>query len=133
MKKFYIASGLQNKDMVRFVSQRLKEMGFIHTYDWTQNEQAATFEELREIGQKEKNAVLESDFLIVLLPGGKGTHIEFGIALGHGKKIYLYASDNEVDNFETTSTFYHLPEVEKCFGSIEELLGKVLLSADILQ
>lgn len=133
VKKFYIASGLQNKDMVRFVSQHLKEQGFIHTYDWTQNERVETFEELREIGQKEKNAVLESDFLIVLLPGGKGTHIEFGIALGQGKKIYLYAPDNEVDNFEITSTFYHLPEVEKCFGSIEELLEKVLLSADILQ
>lgn len=132
MRKFYIASGLQNKEMVQFVSKRLREQGFIHTYDWTQNERAATFEELREIGQKEKNAVLESDFLIVLLPGGKGTHIEFGIALGHGKKIYIYAPDNSADNFETTSTFYHLPEVENYFGSIEELLEKVLLSADIL-
>ena len=124
--KFYIASGFTNKDKVRYVSEKLKSKGFTHTYDWTKNERASTFEALYEIGLQEKNAVIEADFVIVLLPAGKGSHIEFGIALGQGKKIYLYSSDDEVNNFETTSTFYHLPQVEIIIGSIDNLVERIV-------
>ncbi|MCM3402832.1 nucleoside 2-deoxyribosyltransferase [Cytobacillus oceanisediminis] len=120
--KFYIASSFKNIDKVRYVSKKLKDKGFIHTYDWTINENVKALKDLKTIGQKEKNAVIEADFVIVLLPAGKGSHIELGIAIGHGKKIYLYSPNNEVDNLETTSTFYHLPNIEKCFGTIDELL-----------
>ncbi|MDQ0350346.1 nucleoside 2-deoxyribosyltransferase [Alkalibacillus filiformis] len=125
MKKFYVASSFKNKDTVRRVSNELKNNGFIPTYDWTQNERASTIHDLKVIGQEEKNAVMEADFMIVLLPGGKGSHIEFGIALGQGKRIYLYSSNDEVNELETTSTFYHLSEVEKCIGSIEDLIETV--------
>lgn len=124
--KFYIASGLQNKEVVRDVANQLKEKGHIHTYDWTKNEHISTIEELREIGQKEKEAVLEADTVIVLLPGGKGTHIELGLALGQEKKIYLYSPTSDINQPHVTSTFYHLPEVEKVIGSIEELVNRVI-------
>lgn len=122
MEKFYVASSFKNIDTVRYVSNELINRGYIQTYDWTQNDRASTVKDLKEIGQQERNAVLEADFLIVLLPGGKGSHIEFGIALGQGKRIYLYSQNDEVDRFETTSTFYHLSEVEKCIGTIDELI-----------
>ncbi|MEA3319659.1 MAG: nucleoside 2-deoxyribosyltransferase [Bacillota bacterium] len=130
MHKFYIASSLSNIEKVREVSKRLKDKGFIHTYDWTKNERAATLEDLKEIGEKELVAVLEADFLIVLLPGGKGSHIEFGIALGQGKKIFLYSENDDINNVETTSTFYHLDNVEKVMGTVEELLERVDLKKE---
>jgi hypothetical protein len=34
-----------------------------------------------------------------------------------------------VNNFETTSTFYHLPEVEKCIGTLEELIDIVSMNS----
>lgn len=104
---------------------RLVERGFVHTYDWTKNERASTIEDLMAIGLQEKHAVLDADFIIVLLQAGKGSHIEFGLALGQGKKIYLYSPSDDINNFETTSTFYHLSNVEKCMGTIEELIEKV--------
>ena len=110
------------------MSEKLLRKGFIHTYDWTQNERDLTIEQLREIGQKEKTAVIEADFIIVLLPAGKGSHIELGIAIGQGKRTYLYSPNNELNNFANTSTFNHLPEVEKCFGSIDELVDMVASS-----
>ena len=122
MGKFYVASSFKNIDTVRYVSNELINRGYIQTYDWTQNDRATSVKELKEIGQQERNAVLESDFIIVLLPASKGSHIEFGIALGQGKRIYLYSQNDEVNKFETTSTFYHLSEVEKCIGTIEELI-----------
>ncbi|WP_053368020.1 nucleoside 2-deoxyribosyltransferase [Bacillus sp. FJAT-27245] len=125
MRKFYVASSFKNIDQVHEVSQLLIKKGYIQTYDWTKNERASTYEDLKEIGDQERNAVKEADLLIVLFPAGKGSHIELGIALGLGKKIFLYSPNGEVNNFETTSTFYHLPEVEKCLGTIEELVEMV--------
>ncbi|MCG1023245.1 group-specific protein [Sutcliffiella horikoshii] len=130
MSKFYIASSFMNIDKVRQVSGQLKEKGFIHTYDWTQNERAATLEDLKVIGEKELSAVVEADFLIVMLPAGKGSHIEFGIALGQGKKIYLFSENHDIDNIESTSTFYHLDNVEKISGTIEELVKRVSLEEE---
>ncbi|MGY3715827.1 group-specific protein [Sutcliffiella cohnii] len=125
MKKFYVASSFGNMEMVRYVSNEFIRRGYVQTYDWTKNERASTTEDLKRIGEEEKNAVMDADFVIVLLPAGKGSHIEFGIALGQGKRIYLYSQDGEVNNFETTSRFYHVPEVKICIGTVEELVETV--------
>ncbi len=125
MKKFYVASSFQNAEAVRFVSEQLTKKGYVQTYDWTKNKRASTIEDLKNIGQEEMQSVIEADFVIVLLPAGKGSHIELGIALGLGKKIFLYSPNNEVHHFEKTSTFYHVSEVEIVIGTLEELVTKV--------
>lgn len=124
--KFYIASGLQNKEAVRCMAGKLKQTGWHHTYDWTQNEKANSLEELQKIGMLEKQAVDAADVVVVLLPGGKGTHIELGMAIALKKKIFLYDSIGEAKNVPTTSTFYHLPEVTICTGSLDEFITIVL-------
>lgn len=126
MKHFYIASSLKNKENVKFVSERLKQEGFIHTYDWTQNGQITSLEQLRDIGLKEMNAVKESNFIVVLLPAGKGSHIELGIALGNDIKAYLYSQNDEMNDLEKTSTFYHLNGIHKCKGSLEDFITIIL-------
>ena len=136
MKNFYVASSFRNMDAVIYVTKQLVNKGYVHTYDWTKNadareENTLTFEDLKEIGQQEKNAVIESDFIVVILPGGKGTHIELGIALGLRKKIFLFSPDRAIDHVETTSTFYHLPEVEKCYGTLDELVDKIITQLPI--
>ncbi|MGD6965187.1 nucleoside 2-deoxyribosyltransferase [Rossellomorea vietnamensis] len=121
--KFYTASSFKNIESVRNINKELQRIGYIHTYDWTQNDRATSREELERIGREEKRAVMESDFIIVLLPAGKGSHIELGVALGLGKKIFLYSPESA--DLAAKSTFYHLPEVEQCFGSLDDLLVKV--------
>ena len=69
--KFYIASSFKNIDSVSYVSEKLKSKGHIHTYDWTKNEKVLTAKELKEIGEKEKAAVLEADLFVMLLAGWK--------------------------------------------------------------
>lgn len=127
---FYVASSLKNKDQVRSVASELKNVGWHHTYDWTQNGRANTLDVLGRIGKLEKEAIADSDVVLILLPGGNGTHIELGLAIAWGKRIFLYSSDEKVMNLGTTSTFYHLPEVEICTGSIKDLTEKVKVSID---
>lgn len=123
--KFYLASGFQNKKAVNYVSEKLIAAGCVQTYDWTKNDRASTLEELKVIGEAEKNAIVESDIVVILLPGGKGSHIELGIAIGQRKKIFLYSADEKVNDFDTTSTFYHLPEVEQVIGTLDELVERI--------
>lgn len=83
---FYVASSFRNIVNVRYVAQILESMGYVNTYDWTQNASArdartVTLGDLRSIGQHERDAVIGADVVVVLLPGGKGTHVEFGIAI----------------------------------------------------
>lgn len=120
--KFYVASSFKNIDNVRYVSEQLKSKGYIHTYDWTKNARASTYEDLKQIGQQEKNAIEEADFIVILLPAGKGSHIELGIALGLNKRIILYSPNDEIYNFATTSTFYYLQEVIRFVGPLDELV-----------
>jgi nucleoside 2-deoxyribosyltransferase len=126
MMKFYIASGFQNRETVQYVAEHLKSKGFVHTYDWTQNERADTANKLKMIGEKERTGVLDADFLVVLLPGGKGTHVELGMALADQKRIYLYSPNGEIHHLSTTTTFYFLDEVVPFVGHIEDFILKVL-------
>lgn len=125
--KFYIASSLKNIENVRLLAENLKSLGFQHTYDWTIHSNIDSITKLRIIGEEEVSGVLAADVVIVMLPAGKGSHVELGIALGSGKKIYLYSSTNELNEIENTCTFYHVDSVEQRIGSLEELINSVRL------
>ncbi len=123
--KFYIASSFRNIDQVGALSAKLQTKGFVQTYDWTQNGRATSCKELQHIGEKEKQAVADSDFLIILLPAGKGSHIEFGIALGLGKRIYICATEKDYFDFSETCTFYHVNGVQRFVGELEDFASHV--------
>jgi len=124
--KFYIASSLRNKERVRHLASCLKEKGFLHTYDWTKNENINTIEKLAVIGEAEKSAVLDADFFILVLPGGFGSHTELGMAIGNGKRIYVYSMSNEPFNPEKTTTFYHIDGINKYIGDFDQFVGHII-------
>lgn len=125
--KFYIASSLKNIENVRQVAESLKARGFQHTYDWTTHSNIDSITKLRKIGQEEVSGVLAADIVIVMLPAGKGSHVELGLALGAGKKIYLYSSTNDLNEIGNTCTFYHVDSVEQRIGSLDDLIHSVCL------
>lgn len=131
MKRFYVASSFRNIVNVRYVAQILESKGYINTYDWTQNASArdagtVTLGDLRSVGQHERDAVTGADVVVILLPGGKGTHVELGMAIALGRRTILHSSEEVINNLETTSTFYHLPELEKCHGTLDDLLAMIV-------
>ena len=121
--RFYIASNFENKDMVRHVSQKLILGGFTHTYDWTMNQRAVEPNTLHAIGEQEKNAVQNSDIFILLLPAGKSSHVELGIALGLGKLVYIYSP--EAIDPTSASTFYYVDGVTRISGDIDHFISMI--------
>lgn len=120
--KFYIASSFSNQEMVKHLGRMLTGQGHEQTYDWTLNSKAENTAALAAIGQLEKAAVLEADAFFILLPAGKGSHIELGLALATEKKVYLFSEEAAVYDFSATTTFYHLPEVERVIGTLDDLV-----------
>lgn len=123
--KFYIASKLENFEQVRYLRDRLKEQGWTHTYDWTQHGSVKTVsaEILKEVAENEFQGVADADVFIVLTPQGRGTHVELGIALALGKRIFIWHQNDKYFKYtDDTSSFYWLSNVEHINGSIENLI-----------
>ena len=124
--RFYIASGLENralaKDMLAFIEGR----GHIPVYDWTAHGdvRGQGEERLVEVAAFESAAVRDAEFMLVMLPGGYGTHTELGIALGtrSNKRILLWsATGKEFTDGPDTCVFYHHRSVERITCSYPEL------------
>jgi nucleoside 2-deoxyribosyltransferase len=123
--KIYIASKLENFEHVQALRDSLRTLGHVITYDWTVHGPVyrSGLERVREVAEAETLGVLNADLVIVLWPGGRGTHVEFGIALGAGIPI-IFVSGDERHHQATTETcaFYHHPRVTRAYTLPEALL-----------
>jgi len=123
--KVYIATRLENIELQRRAADALREGGSTITYDWGEHGPVWTEgrERCREVAQAELRGVVEADLVFVLLPGGRGTHIELGAALALDKVAILYSEDGE--HFiigPDACAFYHHPRVLHIVGDEETLL-----------
>lgn len=129
--KFYIASKFENADMVRIVAAVLRAAGHKHTYDWTEHGsvKGQGRNRLRQVAITEVQGVLDADIVIVILPGGRGTHAELGIALAGGKRIIICSeTQGPFDDSDSTCAFYWNPEVVvRCVGSVDRWLCEIFL------
>lgn len=112
--KLYLASGLSNRATVAQVARDLRELGHTITYDWTEHGsvQDASDEEKAAVAMAELGGVLEAEMVVAILPGGRGTHVEIGAALGAGIPVvvvYRRPEDLTVGGIECV--FYHHPGV----------------------
>ncbi|MGL5898464.1 MAG: group-specific protein, partial [Lactobacillaceae bacterium] len=118
--KFYIASSFRYSKLINDLSDILENLSFVRTYDWTVNEKADSIEKLHEIANEELQGVEQADFLVFIFPSGKGANIEFGIATALKKRINILDIENEIENFDLTSTFYFLDNVKIFKGRLDD-------------
>lgn len=84
--RYYIATALERAADHTLVRDAMAAAGHQITYDWTAHGsvQSEGLDRIREVAEAETRGVLDADLVIVLLPGGRGTHAELGIAIGAG-------------------------------------------------
>lgn len=125
--KFYIGSGMKNCELVNYYSKILEENGFNHTYNWTKNiSNYETIEDLIEYSKLEQKGIRDADVVIILLPAGRGTHIELGMALELNKKIFLCSNTDDEFSIENTVNFYQLPQIERLVGNTDDIIKQIL-------
>lgn len=122
---FYIGSGMKNRELVNYYSKILKEKGWNQTYNWAENDGEETLEDMIEYAKLESQAIVNSDVVIVLLPAGRGTHVELGMALALDKKIFLCSESKEEFNIENTVPFYELPNITKLIGTADQNIKEI--------
>ncbi len=126
--KYYIASRLENAEEVKTLKKALDNRGWQHTYDWTTHGSVqAPRGKMRQIADDEAEGVYKADVVIVLLPGGRGTHAELGMGISLGKEVFILSQDVEAD-FGTsgrTCAFYHHSQVTQC-SSWADLMCELL-------
>lgn len=113
--KVYIATRLERANDHRMLAHALRAGGAVITYDWTlhgsvQEEGAAR---ITQVAVAEADGVADADAVVVLLPGGRGTHAELGMAVALGKPVIVHA-ENETELLDAcakTCAFYHHPNV----------------------
>ena len=76
--KYYIATSIKRAKEHNLIRDALNEFGHQITYDWTVHGSVknTSLELLKKVGQAEIEGVKYADFMVVLLPGGNGTHPE---------------------------------------------------------
>lgn len=141
--KFYVSTAFDNQGQQQELARALQGLGsaWRQTYDWTQNARArddeAAEEKMAEVTREEIAGILDAELFVVLLPGGRGTHVELGVALGVNagedvwvyraepwpmKKIVLWSWDGSHFAAEGRSAFYFAPGVERVTGPLSELI-----------
>jgi nucleoside 2-deoxyribosyltransferase len=110
-RRAYVATGLQRAKEARAMLDALGVLGFEPAYDWTVHGsvQGQGYARMAEVAANELAGVAAADIVVVMLPGGRGTHTEFGYALALGKKVFLVGPLTGADGLECA--FYHAPGV----------------------
>jgi nucleoside 2-deoxyribosyltransferase len=110
-KRFYLATKKDRAEEAAALLDALKAQGWERTYTWTGQNDAGP-ERYADIALKELKGVGEADVLIVLLPGGYGTHVEIGAALALEKPIILHAPNRKTLDEPYPCLFHYHPAVK---------------------
>jgi hypothetical protein len=112
-KAVYVASALANYALVLELQAGLAARGVGTAFDWAARRRAElaggrvlTANERTELAAEMEAGVRRADALLLVCPGKRGAHVEFGIAVGCGKPAVVCAPDPAED-----ISFYKLPSV----------------------
>jgi hypothetical protein len=122
--KFYLASGIENAENAKTLRDQLVARGHKQTYDWMVHGSLAAESPARwrATSADEVDGVTSAYVLVALLPGGRGTHVEIGAALGRGIPIVLVGAEEFEKAHDRPCIFYHHPRVTRVATPAEALI-----------
>ncbi len=124
--RFYVSTGIFSAHRAAELADVLRRRGHEQTYDWMEHGDVRRegASRMGEVAFNELRAVRDAELVVVLLPGGSGTHTELGMAIAtrSNKRIILWSETGDEFSFdERTCAFYFHPSVERVSCSFEDL------------
>lgn len=117
---------MKNCELVSRYAKLLIENGYEQTFDWVKNINGdKSIDDMIKYATFESQGIVDADIVIILLPGGRGSHVELGMALALNKKIFLCSVTEEDFNIENTVAFYELPKITKLIGNASDNVKKI--------
>lgn len=125
--KFYVGSGMRNCKLVNHYANLLIESGWEQTHDWVKNvNDDVSKDDMMKYASLEARGIIDADVVIIILPAGRGDHIELGMAMALNKKIFLCGTTKEAFRIENTVAFYELPKITQLVGNADDNVKKIL-------
>ncbi len=110
-KRFFLSTRKDRSEEANTLSAALKAHGWERTFKWTDKDGEGSAGHAA-VALAELKGVREADVLVVLLPGGYGTHVEIGAALALGKPVILHAPDQKTLDTPYPCVFHYHPGVK---------------------
>lgn len=110
-RRFFLSTRKDRSTEADELSALLKSHGWERTFAW-KGEDGKNAEGHAAIAIAELQGVRDADVLVVLLPGGYGTHVEIGAALALGKPVILHAPDRKTLETPYLCVFHYHPAVK---------------------
>jgi nucleoside 2-deoxyribosyltransferase len=110
-KRFYVSSRKDRSAHADALSEELIAIGWERTFVWTEQDGKGPNDHAK-IAVKELEGIREADVLVVLLPGGYGTHVEIGAALALGKPVIIHSPDQKTLVTPYRCIFHYHPAVK---------------------
>jgi nucleoside 2-deoxyribosyltransferase len=124
-KRFYISTRYDRRTDAATLMDLLRRRGWVPSFDWTG---VQDYSNLAALAVAEIDGVREADAVIVLLPGGFGTHVELGAALAFGKPLVVHARNRSVLEEPYPCVFHYHPAVQLIVSDIlneDEILARL--------
>lgn len=130
-KRFYLSTRKDRSAEAAPLLAALASRGWERTFSWTDMGDAGA-EAFAAAAVAELAGVRAADVLIVLLPGGFGTHVEMGAALALGKPVVLCAPDQKALETPYRCLFHYHPLVRRLVSPVLDLDSTVASMDDAL-
>jgi nucleoside 2-deoxyribosyltransferase len=130
-KRFYLSTRKDRSAQAAALLEALEIQGWERTYTWTDD--YISPDDYADIAKAELAGVRQADVLVVLLPGGYGTHVEIGAALALGKPVILHAPNRHILEMPYPCVFHHHPEVELIVAEVIDVEALVALMSSRIE
>jgi nucleoside 2-deoxyribosyltransferase len=125
MSKLFYLSTQKDRNAEAFpLLEALRTNGWERTFDWADRE-ASNESEYADLAVAEIAGIRDADVVIVILPGGRGTHVEIGAALAMGKPVFIHAPNRKILETPYPCAFHYHPTVKLLFSERLDVEGLV--------
>jgi nucleoside 2-deoxyribosyltransferase len=127
-KRFYLSTQKDRNVDAAPLLDALKSNGWERTFDWADRE-ASGPSEYSDLAVAEIAGIRDADVVIVILPGGRGTHVEIGAALAMGKPVIIHAPNRKILETPYPCAFHYHSMVKLLFSErldVEGLLACII-------
>ena len=125
-RRFYVATCLAQREKAARLIAALEAAGHRCTYNWPlHGSKESQPEAWPVVAQSELAGVYSAHGLIVLLPGGRGSHVELGCALGTNIPVLLVGSESDLIAGGYHCVFHYHRLVQRVAPTTDEELTHV--------
>jgi nucleoside 2-deoxyribosyltransferase len=123
-KRFYVSTQKDRNAELAPLLEALRTKGWERTFDWGGRE-ASSESEYADLAMAEIAGIRDADAVIVILPGGRGTHVEIGAALAMGKPVIIHAPNRKTLETPYPCAFHYHPTVKLLFSERLDVEGLI--------